>query len=84
MGKNDLSSLKIKTEKKLPATDTPSLLNNKRKVGRPAKAQEKCESEPLTLKLTPTEMKALKKKAGLVPISRYLKHLLRTETDILD
>lgn len=84
MGKNDLSSLKIKTEKKLPSVNTTSLLESKKKVGRPVKAAEECESEPLTLKLTPKEMAILKKKAGLVPVSRYLKHYLRTETNFLN
>jgi hypothetical protein len=81
MGKNDLSALKLKTEKKLPAVNTPSLLS-KNKVGRPIKPAEECESELISLKLTPLEMEVLKKKAGLVPLSRYLKHHLRTETDI--
>lgn len=85
MGKNDLSALKLKTEKKLPAIDSPSLLvKEKKKVGRPAVAEEARESEPLTLKLTKDEMALLKKKAGLVPISRYLKHHLRTETDLFE
>ena len=80
MGKSDLSSLKIKTEKKLPSVNTTSLLEPKKKIGRPVKAAEECESEPLT----PIEMAILKKKAGLVPVSRYLKHYLRTETSFLN
>jgi hypothetical protein len=83
MGKHDLSMLKLKTEKKLPEINTPSLLK-KTKVGRPAKPVDQCESEPLTLKLTPIEMQMLKEKAGLVPLSRYLKHYLRTTTDLFD
>ena len=83
MGKNDLSALKLKVEKKLPSVNTPSLLK-KNKVGRPSKLAAECESEPLTLKLTPIEMAVLKEKAGLVPLSRYLKHYLRTQTKVFD
>jgi hypothetical protein len=83
MGKNDLSSLKIKTDKKLPPANTASLLEPKNKVGRPAKSAGECENEPLTLKLTQSEIAILKKKAGLVPLCRYLKHYLRTETSFL-
>ena len=83
MGKNDLSALKLKAEKKLPAINTPNLLKSN-KVGRPAKSVDECESEPLTLKLTPIEMAILKEKAGLVPLSRYFKHYVRTTTHLFD
>ena len=67
----------------MPQVNTPSLLK-KNKVGRPAKSANECESEPLTLKLTPIEMAVLKEKAGLVPLSRYLKHYVRTTTNLFD
>lgn len=81
MGKNDLSSLKIKREKKLPEEYDVNLLN--KKVGRPKKQVGECESEVISLKITPSELALLKEKAGLVPLGRYLKHRIRTETSIL-
>lgn len=81
MGKNDLSSLKIKQEKKLPEEYDVNLLN--KKVGRPKKQDGECESEVISLKITPSELALLKEKAGLVPLGRYLKHRIRTETSIL-
>jgi hypothetical protein len=83
MGKNDLSGLKLKTEKKLPSDSSTSLLQPK-KVGRPKKSVDECDSEPVTLKLTPLEMQILKNKAGLVPLSRYIKHYLRTESNLFE
>lgn len=80
MGKKDLTGLKLKTEKKLPAINSPGLL--KRRVGRPSKPINECESELISLKITPVELAILKEKAGLVPIGRYIKHYLRTETDL--
>lgn len=41
------------------------------------------ETEVVALKLTPTEKQALADRAGLVGLSTYLKHYLRTETDLL-
>jgi len=81
MGKNDLSSLKIKMEKKLPEETDSSLLG--KKVGRPRKPVEERESEVISIKITPSELIALKNKAGMVPLGRFIKHHLRTETTLL-
>ncbi len=80
MGKNDLSSLKLKKENKLPEVNSSSLL--KKKVGRPSKPAAECESEVISIKITPAEMAILKQKAGLVPLGRYLKHHLRQQTSL--
>jgi hypothetical protein len=80
MGKNDLSSLKIKQEKKLPDEINVNLLE--RKVGRPKKSVNECESKVISLKITPDEYAVLKEKAGLIPLGRYIKHQLRDKTDI--
>lgn len=53
-------------------------------VGRKAKKPEDKESEIVAIKLTKAELAMLEKKAGLVPKSTYLKHILRTTTDIFD
>ena len=62
---------------------TKSLLS-KRKPGRKPKPAVEKESEIVAIKLTPTELEALKEKAGLVPKSTYLKHILRNKTDVFD
>ena len=53
-------------------------------VGRKAKKPEDKESEIVAMKLTKTELAKLEEKAGLVPKSTYLKHILRTSTDIFE
>ena len=53
-------------------------------VGRKAKKPEDKESEIVAIKLTPAELAKLEEKAGLVPKSTYLKHILRNETDIFE
>lgn len=53
-------------------------------VGRKAKKPEDKESEIVAIKLTKAELAKLEEKAGLVPKSTYLKHILRTTTDIFD
>lgn len=53
-------------------------------VGRKPKRPEDKESEIVAIKLTKTELAKLEEKAGLVPKSTYLKHIIRTETDIFD
>lgn len=53
-------------------------------VGRKAKKPEDKESEIVAIKLTKAELSVLEEKAGLVPKSTYLKHILRTTTDIFD
>lgn len=51
------------------------------KVGRPKKHEEKL-SEPVTLKFTISELEAIKKKAGLVPLATFLRAQLQEKTDI--
>lgn len=53
-------------------------------VGRKAKRPEDKESEIVAIKLTKAELAKLEEKAGLVPKSTYLKHILRNETDIFE
>ena len=52
-------------------------------AGRKKKPVDEKESETVVLKLTIAEYKALEKKAGLVKMGTYLKHFIRTETDML-
>lgn len=54
------------------------------KRGRKPKTLAAKESEVVALKLTPAEKEALEEKAGLVPVATFLKHYLRTKTNILD
>lgn len=53
-------------------------------VGRKAKKPEDKESEIVAIKLTKAELAKLEEKAGLVPKSTYLKHILRTTTNIFE
>ncbi|WP_039019239.1 hypothetical protein [Halocynthiibacter namhaensis] len=53
-------------------------------VGRKPKKPEDKESEIVAIKLTIAELAKLEEKAGLVPKSTYLKHIIRTTTDIFD
>ena len=78
--KNDLSAFK-KAEPAGPAA-SKSLLS-KKPVGRKAKKPADKESEIVAIKLTKAELAILEEKAGLVPKSTYLKHILRTKTDLL-
>ena len=55
----------------------------KARAKKPPKPAKERESEMLGLMLTPTEKAALSKKAGLVGVSTFLKHYLRTETNLL-
>lgn len=77
--KNDLSMFK-KVEPEQP-NEQKSILAP-RTVGRKAKKPEDKESEIVAIKLTKAELAKLEEKAGLVPKSTYLKHILRTKTDI--
>lgn len=79
--KNDLSMFK-KVEPVQP-NELKSILAPKT-VGRKAKRPEDKESEIVAIKLTKAELAALEGKAGLVPKSTYLKHILRTTTDVFD
>ncbi len=80
MGKNDLSDIIIKNENILPEKAKEGLLP--KKVGRPKVSKDENQSETISIKITPKEMAVLEKKAGLVPLGRYIKHHLRTTTDI--
>lgn len=77
--KNDLSTFK-KVEPVQP--NEPKSILAPKTVGRKAKKPEDKESEIVAIKLTRTELAKLEEKAGLVPKSTYLKHILRTKTDI--
>tara|TARA_R110002167_G_scaffold171391_3_gene369385 strand:- start:906 stop:1145 length:240 start_codon:yes stop_codon:yes gene_type:complete len=76
--KNDLSIFK-----KVQQNEPKSILTPKT-VGRKAKRPEDKESEIVAIKLTKAELEMLEEKAGLVPKSTYLKHILRTTTDIFN
>lgn len=73
-----------KPEQKTSKGETiPAPKKEKGKVGRKAKPKAEKESEMVGLMLTPSEMVNLKKNAGLVNLGTFLKHHLRTETDLL-
>ncbi|MFT2112559.1 hypothetical protein [Marinomonas sp. 2405UD68-3] len=76
MGKNDLSSLKIKQEKKLPDETNINLLE------KTADSVNESENKIISLRITTREFLILKEKAGMVPLGRYLKHQLREKTDV--
>jgi len=80
MGKNDLSSLKIKQEKKLPDETDVSLLAKKTDHTNDAEVERV--DKVISLRITASEFATLKEKAGMVPLGRYLKHHLRESTDI--
>lgn len=82
MGKNDLSSLKIKQESKLPEETSVSLLE--KKATRTNKVEEERADKIISLRITASEFAKLKEKAGMVPLGRYLKHQLRESTDIFE
>ncbi len=79
--KNDLSLFK-KVEPVQP--NEPKSILAPKTVGRKAKKPEDKESEIVAIKLTKAELAKLEERAGLVPKSTYLKHILRDETDIFD
>lgn len=54
----------------------------KPKPGRKKKKPELKESEILALKLTEAEIETIRDKAGLTPLSTYVKHYIRTQTDL--
>lgn len=66
---------KPKAEKKPRKPKAP-----KSKPGRKKKDPELKESVILALKLTETEIDIIKAKAGLTPLSTYVKHFIRHET----
>lgn len=71
----------VKSVKPVNSSESKSLLSP-RKPGRKPKAAAEKESEIVAIKLTPTELAVLEEKAGLAPKSTYLKHILRTKTDL--
>jgi hypothetical protein len=81
--KNDLSAFKAKTPQPTlitaPKPEEPKPVAPR---GRKAKSAADKESETLALKFTKAEMDALARKAGLVPKGSFVKHVLRTQTDL--
>ena len=76
MGKKNLNSITIRDEKVLPAKENDSPLMKKPK--------REPDSEVVSIKITASELAAIKsKKDPLVPLSTYVKHYLRTKTDLL-
>jgi len=82
--KNDLSMFKPAQQSEHVEPKEPKHLLSPKKPGRKAKRPEDKESEIVAIKLTKSELETLETKAGLVPKSTYLKHILRTETDLFD
>ncbi len=81
--KNDLSAFKAKApQPTLVTTPKPDEPTPAAPRGRKAKSAEDKESETLALKFTKAEMDALTRKAGLVPKGSFVKHILRTQTDL--
>lgn len=82
--KNDLSIFKkVEPDNSVKPNEPKSILAPKT-VGRKAKSAEDKESEIVAIKLTKAELAKLEEKAGLVPKSTFLKHILRNNTDIFD
>jgi len=79
--KNDLSTFK---RVELVQPNEPKSILALKTVGRKAKKPEDKESEIVAIKLTKAELAKLEAKAGLIPKSTYLKHILRNKTDIFD
>ncbi len=69
--KNDLSSIKLKSNKTLETISVRS----KTAWRRAKPPAEKC-SEIVGLKFTPSEMETIKNQAGLIPLATYLKNKL--------
>ena len=82
--KNDLSIFKKVGPVNSVKPNEPKSILSPKTVGRKPKSAEDKESEIVAIKLTRAELAKLEKKAGLVPKSTYLKHILRTKTDIFD
>jgi len=85
--KNDLSAFKTSS------SDTPRILEvaapkqlkpTKETRGRKPKTKGEKESELVAFKLTISEKEKLVERAGLIPLGTYLKHVLRTKTDIFN
>ena len=78
--KNDLTNIKAREDLILQKSVSKEVKSN---AGRKKKDPSQKESELIPLKLLPSEYDVLVKKAGLVKVTTYLKHLIRTETDWL-
>ncbi len=76
--KNDLSVFKASA----PAKEQPAAILSPKTRGRKAKPENEKESEIIAIKFTKSELAMIEEKAGLVPKSTYLKHIIRTKTDI--
>jgi len=82
--KNDLSTFKkVEPGNSVKPNEPKSILAPKT-VGRKPKSVADKESEIVAIKFTRAELAKLEEKAGLVPKSTYLKHILRTKTDIFN
>lgn len=82
--KNDLSMFKkVEPVNSVKPNEPKSILAPKT-VGRKAKKPEDKESEIVAIKLTKAELARLEEKAGLIPKSTYLKHILRNDTDLFE
>lgn len=82
--KNDLSIFKkVESVNSVKPNEPKSILAPKT-VGRKPKSAEEKESEIVAIKFTKAELAKLEEKAGLVPKSTYLKHILRSKTDIFN
>ncbi|WP_221902256.1 hypothetical protein [Bathymodiolus platifrons methanotrophic gill symbiont] len=80
MGKKNLDSLVIKSEKILPTKEEEKDL--RKKASKPKTVKER-DSEVISIKITPTELAIIKEKAGeLVPLGTFVKHYIRTKTDL--
>ncbi|CAB5508130.1 hypothetical protein [uncultured Gammaproteobacteria bacterium] len=74
MSKNNLDGIEVKKRKVLP--------KSKSKAGRPTTNPNEKESETIALKVTPLELAAVKEKAGVAGLSTYIKHYIRTNTEL--
>ena len=82
MSKKNLDGILLKNEKILPPKDESFFLSAKQR-GRTRKAAHECDSEVISIKITPLELAIIKEKAGeLVPKGAFVKHYLRTKTDL--
>jgi len=87
--KNDLTAIKLASKNTLQQEDVQTVLpdstpTTKGKVGRKPKPISEKESGTLALKLTLQELENLREKAGGLPLSTFLKHYLRTQTNLFD
>jgi hypothetical protein len=82
--KNDLSMFKKVDSGNSVKPNEPKSILAPKPIGRKPKKPSEKESEVVAIKLTPAELARLEEKAGLVPKSTYVKHILRNTTDIFD